>query len=100
MASVPRLICERLLRTLRRECLDFVIPMTENHLRRLLQEWVGHYNTGRPHMFLGPGIPQPPPSLPGLQQEHLRYIPKHLRLVGHPILGDLHHEYSLVRRVV
>jgi putative transposase len=56
-------LCERLLGTLRRECLDFMIPLTENHLRRVLQAWVLHYNAGRPHMALGPGIPQPPLSL-------------------------------------
>jgi putative transposase len=88
-------ICERLIGTLRCECLDFVIPITEHHLRRLLQEWVGHYNTGRPHMSLGPGIPQPPSSLPVSPQEHRRHVPKHLRVVGHPILGGLHHEYRL-----
>jgi putative transposase len=32
-------LCERLIGMLRRECLDFVIPLTENHLRRLLHEW-------------------------------------------------------------
>jgi putative transposase len=31
---------ERLLGTLRRECLDFIIPLAENHLRRLRREWV------------------------------------------------------------
>jgi transposase InsO family protein len=45
-------LCERLLGTLRRECLDFIIPLTESHLRRLLQEWVPYYNTSRPHMSL------------------------------------------------
>src|SRR6266850_6482530 len=49
-------LCERLLGTLRRECLNFVIPLTENHLRRLLSAWVHHYNASRPHMSLGPGI--------------------------------------------
>jgi putative transposase len=88
-------ICERLIGTLRRECLDFVIPLTAHHLRRLLQEWVRHYNTGRPHMSLGPGIPQSPSSLPVSPQEHRRHVPKHLRVVGHPILGGLHHEYRL-----
>ena len=57
-------ICERLLGTLRRECLDFMIPLSEHHRRRLLHEWVQHYNAGRPHLALGPGIPQPPPRLP------------------------------------
>jgi transposase InsO family protein len=49
--------CERLIGTIRRECLDFMIPLNEKHLRRLLSEWVRHYNTGRPHSSLGPGIP-------------------------------------------
>src|SRR5882724_3983778 len=57
-------LCERLLGTLRRECLDCVIPLTENHLRRLLHIWVRHSNPGRPHMTLGPGLPQPSPSVP------------------------------------
>src|SRR5205823_4551031 len=57
-------ICERVLGTLRREALDFVIPLTENHLRRMLRDWVAHDNQGRPHMSLGPGIPQPPVLLP------------------------------------
>ena len=49
--------CERLIGTIRRECLDFMIPLGERHLRRLLSEWVRHYNSGRPHCSLGPGIP-------------------------------------------
>jgi putative transposase len=57
-------LCERLLGTLRRECLDYWIPLSEHHLHRLLQAWVPHYNAGRPHMSLGPGIPQPPSHLP------------------------------------
>jgi len=88
-------LCERLLGTLRRECLDFVIPLTENHLRYLLNEWVAHYNKGRPHMALGPGIPQPPPSLPVLLQTHRHRLPAHLRVGARPILGGLHHEYRL-----
>jgi putative transposase len=31
--------CERLIGTLRRECLDWVIPLNERHLRRVLAEW-------------------------------------------------------------
>jgi putative transposase len=85
--------CERLLGTLRRECLDFLIPLTENHLRRLLNAWVQHYNAGRPHVALGPGIPQPPPHLPMPIQEQRHRLPEHLRVVARPILGGLHHEY-------
>jgi putative transposase len=85
--------CERLLGTLRRECLDFLIPLTENHLRRLLKAWVQHYNAGRPHVALGPGIPQPPPHLPMPTQEQGHRLPEHLWVVARPILGGLHHEY-------
>jgi len=51
---------ERLIGTIRRECLDFFIPVGECHLKRILREWVAYYNRGRPHSSLGPGIPQPP----------------------------------------
>ncbi len=88
-------ICERLLGTLRRECLDFLIPLTENHLRRLLHAWGRHYNAGRPHMSLGPGIPQPPVLLPASLQEHRHRISEHQRVGANPILGGLHHEYRL-----
>ena len=57
-------ICERTIGTVRRECLDHLIPLTGNHLRRVLKEWVSHYNRGRPHSVLGPGIPDPPEGLP------------------------------------
>ena len=40
--------CERLVGTMRRECLDYLIPLNERHLRNLLREWVRHYNKGRP----------------------------------------------------
>jgi putative transposase len=49
--------CERLIGTMRRECLDFMIPLSERHLRAIVREWVSHYNRGRPHSRLGPGIP-------------------------------------------
>jgi putative transposase len=88
-------LCERLLGTLRRECVDFVIPFTEHHLRCLLKEWVSHYNEGRPHMSLGPGIPQPPASLPALLQDHRHRLPAQRCVVSRPILGGLHHEYRL-----
>jgi putative transposase len=49
--------CERLIGTMRRECLDFVIALSERHLRAVLHVWVAHYNRGRPHASLGLGIP-------------------------------------------
>jgi putative transposase len=92
-------LCERLLGTLRRECLDFLIPLTENHLRHFLHDWVLHYNTGRPHMALGPGIPQPPPHVLAPRHAHRHRLPAHLRVAARPILGGLHHEYRLEAQV-
>jgi len=37
-------ICERVIGTVRRECLDWLIPISEAHLRAILKEWVAHYN--------------------------------------------------------
>jgi putative transposase len=36
--------CERVIGTIRRECLDFMIPRGERHVRAILREWVRHYN--------------------------------------------------------
>ena len=88
--------CERLIGTIRRECLDWLIPFSERHLRRVLQEWTAHYNRGRPHASLGPGLPEPPPS--SQEQEPCRHrLPARHRVVVTPILGGLHHEYRLER---
>jgi putative transposase len=92
-------LCERLLGTLRRECLDFLIPRTENHLRHHLHEWVPHYNAGRLHMALGPGIPQPSPDVPAPRQVPRHRLPAHLRVAARPILGGLHHEYRLQEQI-
>jgi putative transposase len=88
-------LCERLIGTLRRECLDFLLPLSAHHVWWVLQQWVPHYNAGRPHMALGPGIPQPPLVLPAPLQVHRHRLPRHVRVVTQPILGGLHHEYGL-----
>src|SRR5262249_15691548 len=49
--------CERLIGTIRRECLDFVIP-DERHVRSVVAEWVAHYNRGRPHARSGARHPR------------------------------------------
>jgi len=78
---------------------DFLIPLSANHVRRILREWVPHYNTSRPHMSLGPGMPQPPASLPVPLQAHRHQLPEHLLVVSQPILGGLHHAYALAEKV-
>jgi len=93
--------CERLVGTLRRECLDFLIPLSENHLRMMLQEWVRHYNQGRPHLSLGPGIPADTAdsnkerAIRQLRTRARHRLPAHCEIRARPILGGLHHEYYL-----
>ena len=89
--------CERLVGTVRRECLDFLIPLGERHLRAILREWSAHYNQGRPHSSLGPGIPEPVEML-FLSQPHVKHIStENRKVVARPILGGLHHEYGWER---
>jgi putative transposase len=89
-------LCERVIGTLRRECLDYFIPITESHLRSITTNWMTHYNKGRPHSSLGPDIPNPPSDLPVALQTHRHRIPNHLKVMANPILGGLHHEYGLL----
>ena len=99
LKSAPRCpkmnaICERVIGTLRRECLDWIVPPSESHLRTLLKAWVQHYNRGRPHMALGPGIPDPPAAVsPKPSSRHRRgefYV-----VQSKSILFGLHHQYRL-----
>ena len=88
--------CERLIGTMRRECLDFQIPFNERHVRGILKEWVAHYNQGRPHSSLGPGIPD---ARGNPEVKHCRHhVPMDCRVETKAILGELHHEYRLERR--
>jgi len=92
-ARVPQAntFCKRVIATIRRECLDFVIPLTEGHLRAILREWISHYNRGRPHCSLGPGLPDPPSERWVASNGH--QLPDGRRVVSTTILGGLHHEY-------
>jgi len=91
-------ICERVIGTIRRECLDWMIPLSEAHLRAILKTWVAHYNGGRPHSSLGPSVPGPPypeflntkPSCFG------HWLEEGASVRSKSVLGGLHHEYYLV----
>jgi transposase InsO family protein len=85
--------CERLIGTARRECLDHVIALNDRHLQRILAAWVPHYNRGRPHASLGPGIPEPSTGTVARSAGH--HIPPGHRVAAKPILAGLHHEYRL-----
>ncbi len=89
--------CERLVGSVRRECLDFMIPLGEKHLRRILSEWVTHYNQGRPHLSLGPGIPERAAVFPPLQDHDKHSFPQDCKVVARMVLGGLHHEYRWER---
>src|SRR5207302_281116 len=69
------------------------IVLNERHLRSVLQEWVAHYNQGRPHASLGPGIPDVP--LDRLARPNGHHLPDSHRVVATPILAGLHHDYRL-----
>src|SRR6202790_3394837 len=70
-APKPNSVCERLVGTIRRECLDFLIPLGQRHLKQILNHWVRHYNHSRIHMSLGPGIPAPLyPAPPQMEHRH------------------------------
>ncbi len=85
---------ERLIGSIRRECLDFMIPLNERHLRWLLSCWRDYYNHSRPHVSLGAGVPDPPTGVPARLQAHRYRIPDGFDIVARPLLGGLHHDYA------
>jgi transposase InsO family protein len=86
--------CERLVGTIRRECLDFLIPLGQRHLKRILREFIRHYNRGRPHSALGPGMPEPPQAkVPASVHRHK--LPAGYRVRSTAVLGGLHNKYGL-----
>jgi putative transposase len=95
-APMANSVCERLGGSLRRECLDFVIPLNERHLKMTVKEWGTHYNRGRPHSSLGPGFPEAnQDSIP--DSGHRHKLPAGYRVVKTAVLGGLHHEYRLAK---
>ena len=95
-------ICERVIGTIRRECLDWLIPISESHLRAILKIWVEHYNRGRPHSSLGPGVPAPPNTEVVLARSSTfrQRLGEGVVVRSKSILNGLHHEYSTVPAVV
>jgi transposase InsO family protein len=80
---------ERMIGTLRRECLDHVIVLDEWHLRRILREYLdNYYHPSRTHLSLGKDSPIPRPVQP----------PQMCEVYSFPVLGGLHHRYE--RRAV
>jgi putative transposase len=74
---------ERLVGTLRRDCIDHVIVVGENHLRRILRDYLVFHNC-RTHLSLEKDSPQPRMVEP----------PDQGKIVAFPMVGGLHHRYS------
>jgi transposase InsO family protein len=87
--------CEQLIGTLRRECLDWIIPLGERPLRSAVREWALHYNRARPHMSLRLSVPEPNEVYPAPRLCHRHHVPAGSRVVSTSVLGGLHHEYRL-----
>jgi putative transposase len=83
-------ICERFIGSVRRECLDHMLILNERHLYRLTGEYVDYFNHARPHQGIEQRIPDP-------REEDVVSVGEcQSRIVGHPVLGGLHHDYRRV----
>jgi hypothetical protein len=60
----------------------------------VLSEFATHYNRGRPHSALGPGLPEPVPATIPVSG-HRHRLPAGYRVGKTPVLAGLHHEYRL-----
>ncbi len=76
--------CERVIGTLRRECTDHVLSMSERHLTAILREYVRYYNGDRPHQ----GLDGDAPDGRAVESEHEGDV------IGVRVLGGLHHRYT------
>jgi hypothetical protein len=76
--------CERLIGSVRRECLDHIIILDERHLRRTLKAYFDYYLNSRTHLALDRNAPNPrevePPS-------------RGSKVIAMPHVGGLHHRY-------
>jgi transposase InsO family protein len=77
-------VAERLVGTLRRECLDHLVIVDQTHLRAVLAEFVRYYNAERPHRTLNLETPMP---VARARAGSVR---------SQPVLGGLHHTYERV----
>jgi transposase InsO family protein len=75
---------ERVIGSIRRECLDHVVVFNENHLRRVLKSYFRYYHASRTHLSLSKDAPEPRAVQP----------PKLGRIVRFPEVGGLHYRYA------
>jgi putative transposase len=79
-------LCERFIGSVRRECLDHILILSENHVRRVIREYCDFFNRARPHQGIDQQIPIPSSRIG---------LPEHARreVIGLPVLNGLHHDY-------
>jgi putative transposase len=75
---------ERLVGSIRRECLDHVIVLGERHLHRILRSYFAYYHRSRTHPSLGKDTPEPRAVQPASRGD----------IVALPEVGGLHHRYE------
>jgi transposase InsO family protein len=75
---------ERVIGSIRRECLDHIVIFNECHLRRVLSSYVDYYHGSRTHLSLGKDCPDSRPI------QH-RSVGK---VIAIPKVGGLHHRYQ------
>jgi len=75
---------ERIIGSIRRECLDHVVIFDEHHLRRTLSSYVQYYHRTRTHLSLDKDCPQTRPISP----------PTGGKIIAFPEIGGLHHRYE------
>jgi transposase InsO family protein len=84
-------VAERFVRTVRSECLDWLLVLNHQHLERILEVFVDHYNHHRPHRTLSLA-----PPLPGRAGVVSAPRTGDVRISRRDRLGGVIHEYSLV----
>ncbi len=90
-APLANAVCERVIGTLRRECLDRMLILGRRHLQAVLSEYIEHYNSHRPHRSLGQRAPSAPDVIrPLLADTDLAKLRRTDRL------GGLVQEYRMV----
>jgi putative transposase len=80
-------ICERFLGSVRRECLDHFLILSERHLQRIVTDYVSYFNQMRPHQ----GIRQ---QIPDFMDQAVPVESLGQPVASVPVLGGLHHAYS------
>ncbi len=74
--------------SVRRECLDHLLILGEQHLHHVLKEYVVYFNEARPHQ----GIEQ---RIPVRKDRAVAALGTRKDILAFPILGGLHHDYRL-----